>query len=433
MSLKKTLLKNTTLNMAGYLYLLIAAMFSIPILIKNLGSSQYGIFILFGSFAPLLSAFDLGLSQASIRFLSLPDLSLDKRKKIWTTALSGFFVLSLAVTLTAMLLISFGVSKMAAVSDLSPFSFWIMTALTCAIVFFNHLNVGMLTLPQADQRFDVYNKRVLIIGTTNTLGIALVSYYFQSPIFLFLTQLSSQIIMFLSLFSYIKKSLPGINPQFGFDQEYRPKLFNFGYKQFIGNVSSQINFYISRFIIGSSLPAQSVTSFGVPQNLIAKAAGGISQMTLALFPMGTALSTKERLPKLKRLVWGLELLIFLLGLSGIIFIHQLGLPVLQWWLKNPELAQNAYSILKILSWYFAIAILTPIPTAMSESLNYPQVPSFFAVLTTITTIILLLVFIPTYGIVGAAYAYLASAILTAPPFIIAFAYLLNHYGDERRG
>lgn len=427
MSLKKTLLKNTTLNMAGYVYLLVAAMISIPILIKNLGQSQYGIFILFGSFAPLLSAFDLGLSQAAIRFLSLPDLDLDKRKRIWKTAISGFLALSATVTVAAFFLIAFGVSRMAAVSGLAPIYFWVMTALTCAIVFFNHLNIGMLTLPQADQRFDIYNKRVLIIGTTNTIGIALVSYYFQSPIFLFLTQLTSQIVMFISLFSYIAKSLPGVRLRFGFDQEYRPKLFNFGFRQFIGNIASQINFYSSRFIIGSSLPAQSVTSFGVPQNLIAKAAGGISQMTLALFPMGTALSTKERLPKLKKLIWTLEFVIFLLGLSGIAFIYQLGLPILQWWLKNPQLAQNAYSILKILSWYFAIAILTPIPTAISESLNYPQVPSFFAVLTTIVTVILLVVLIPIYGIAGAAYAYLASAILTAPPFILTFAYLLNHH------
>jgi len=144
--------------------------------------------------------------------------------------------------------------------------------------------------------------------------------------------------------------------------------------------------------------------------------------------MGTALSTKERLPKLKKLILFLESAILVLGVLGVIFIYQFGLVVLNLWLKNPELANSAYPLLKILSWYFAIAILTPIPTAMSESLNYPHIPSFFSVLTTIVTIILLLILIPMYGIVGAAYAYLASAILTAPPFIITFAYILNRHG-----
>jgi O-antigen/teichoic acid export membrane protein len=327
----------------------------------------------------------------------------------------------MVVSIAAFLFLTFGVSRMASISTIDPSSFWLMTILTCAIVFFNNLNTGMLALPQADQRFDIYNKRVLIIGTTNTLGLAAISYFFKSPSYLFTAQLISQMITFFSLFIYTRQSLKGISFEFNLDKEYKSKLFNFGLRQFIGNIASQINFYSSRFIIGSQLPASSITSFGVPQNLIGKAAGGISQMTLALFPMGTALSTKERLPKLRRLIWSLQLAIFFLGLLGIFVIYQFGLIILTWWLRNPELANTAYPILKILSWYFAIAILTPIPTAMSESLNYPQVPSFFAVLTTITTIILLLVFIPLYGIVGAAYAYLLchSLYITRPR--------LNHY------
>lgn len=430
MSLKKTLLKNTSLNMAGYVYLLFAALISIPILIRNLGQSQYGIFIIFSSFSPMLSAFDFGLSQAAIRFLALPDQTLETRKKIWTTIISGFVTLSFTVAMVAFLFLSFGVSKMAAVSSIDPSTFWLMTLLVSGIVFFNHLNTGMLALPQADQRFDIYNKRVLIIGTTNTLGLAAVSYFFKTPSYLFTAQLLSQIITFLSLLIYTRKSLNGVSFKFGFDKEYKRKLFNFGFRQFIGNIANQINFYSSRFIIGSHLPAESVAAFGVPQNLIAKAAGAISQLTLALFPMGTALSTKERLPKLRKLIWGLQLIIFFLGILGIAFIYQFGLVILNWWLKNPELANSAYPILKILSWYFAIAVLTPIPTAMSESLNYPQIPSFFAVLTTIVTLILLVVLIPIYGIAGAAYAYLGSAILTAPPFIITFAILLNRYDQK---
>ena len=129
------------------------------------------------------------------------------------------------------------------------------------------------------------------------------------------------------------------------------------------------------------------------------------------------------MPKLSKLILLIESLILAFGIIGIVGAYAFGGQFLLWWLKNPQVVSLATPVLQVLSFYLLLTALTPIPTVVLIGMNYPQVPSFFAVLTVALEIGLLFVLVPPLQAVGAAYAVVGSAAITVPSMLFVFWYL----------
>lgn len=420
MSIKKTLLKNTSFNLVGYIYLILAAFVAIPILLRNLGQELYGVYLLFSSLIPLMAALDFGLSQATIRYLSLPKNSSEKRLHIWQTSFTAFFIIASLIATISFVAFYFFAPQSNAFAALNRTQFLPLAIAVSLILFLNHLNISIMTVIQSNQRFDLYNLRVLIVGTGNTLLTAYISSLTPNLVIIFSSLLLCHLITFILFLRYVSRHFNFSLPRFHLHRKYSGKLFNFGIRQFIGNLANQANVQFSKYILGFSLSASIIPVFAVPQNVITKIAGVVSQLTLAFFPLSTSLTTKEKIKKLNRLIFSLEILVLVLGVLQVVFIYTLGDDILSLWLKNPHFVDQAYPIIKILSWYFLLTTITPIPTVVFDSINRPQTPSFFAVLTTIITLVLILYLVPHFGALGAAYAYVFASLITVPAFLIVF-------------
>lgn len=426
MSLKKTLLKNTSYNVASYIVLLLASFFSVPIILSNLGKEGYGVLVLLTSIAPLMSVLDLGLSSAVVRFMSLPDTSYKERIKIWQTSFFLFTVFASIVLVISLIGFFTLIKPWPALSSIDSLSFTYIAILISITLFVNHINIHFMTLPQANQRFDIYNTRTILVGLSNTLGSALLSYIYPSLIAILLFQLIFHFLALISLFFYTYKE---------FKEDFLPKfyletakiLLNFGLKNFLGKVANQAESQFSKYSLGSLLSASSVAIFGIPQKLVIYAAGGFSQLTLAFFPMSASLLKKERIGKLLKLIILLQGLALITGVLGVGTIYLFGFDFLLWWLKDPQLVILAFPVFKILSWFFLLTILTPIPSSVLDSINSPQIPSFFAILTAVITITLIFLLTPDYGVLGPAYAAVASSSITVPSFLIVFVVKFSRF------
>ena len=427
MSIKKTLVKNTSFNLAGYIYLTLAAFISIPILLRNFGQELYGVYLLFSGIIPLMAALDFGLSQATIRFLSLPKNDKKKRANIWQTSFTSFLLIGLLIALTSFVFFYFFAPRLTVFSYLFSSQFLPLSLAISLILLFNHLNISIMTLIQSNQRFDIYNLRVLIVGTGNTLLTALISSFTSNFVIIFFSLFFCHFLTFIIFLRYACHHFSFSFPRLSLNKTRSKELFSFGLRQFVGNLASQINTQASKYILGLSLTVSIVPVFSVPQNVIIKGAGVISQLTLAFFPLSTSLISKEKIKRLSRLVINLEILILFIGILQVIFIHTLGDDVLRLWLGNPDFVHQVYPVIKVLSWYFLLTTVTPIPTAVFDSINRPQIPSFFAVFTTILTLGSMIYLVPRFGALGAAYAYVFAALITVPIFLIVFYRSFSKY------
>ena len=420
MGIKRTLIKNSFFNLGSYAYLLLMAFFSIPIILRSLGADVFGLYILVTSIVPLVSVLDLGLSSAVVREMSLPDIKKQDYINVWRSSFMLYLASGFLIALGVFIFLSIIPNYWSIFRLIDPKTLTYLSAIIPLTVLFNHVNTHLLNLPQARQRFEIYNLKTIIVGTGNTIITALVSLWTRNLSDLFLVQLIFHLVTFTLLVFYAKGIFPGWEFFPGLTRKTVSQLVRFGLKNFVGSFANQVEAQMSKYVIGASAPAVAITAFSIPQNIIMKAAGVVSQVAQVIFPTSTSLLTKERLPKLKKLIWGVEGLTFVFGLFGIFCSFAFGEAFLLWWLKEEAVVRLAVPVLKTLSFYFLLTSLTPIPGVILIGLNYPQIPSFFSVLTTVIEIVLLLFLVPTYHAAGAATAILVTTLITVPLFLLAF-------------
>ena len=430
MSIKINLIKNTGYNLGGYFYLLLASFFSISILLNNLGRDVFGVYIFLISFIPLAAVFDFGLSNAVIRKLSLPNLNRQEKVKTWQTSFSLFVALALILSVVVICLLLYLSQTLPIFAHLDKNILNWSVLLIALIVLVNHLDNHFLNLAQAEQRFDIFNTKTLLVGSANTIISAFISGIYPNIAFLFGSQLIFHLLTLTFMIRYSRKSFSGRDFAPAYDKQTGKELFSFGIKNFVGTLAGQIENQFSNLILGAMVSAGAITSFSIPQSIVAKGAGVVSQLAQVFFPFSASLLAKDRIKKLKTLVLGIESLVLIGGVSAILLTFTIGQQFLLWWLKDPVVVQTAFPVLKILSFYFLLASLTPIPTALLQGLNKPQVPSFFAVLTVVLEIIFALILVPTFGTIGVAYSFLLSTIITIPPFLVYTSYSLTRKINE---
>ena len=200
MSIKKTLLKNSSINLLGYCYLLVLSFFSVPIFLKSLGTNLFGVYLIYAGMVPLVSTLNLGLTTALVRYLSLPTISKKQKTHYWQTCFWQFIILSIIVFFISLVLNIFVISKLNITSFLPRTSMLISSFLISLIIFVNHLNQPLMTLPQVDQKFIFYNLRTLIVGSGNTILSALLSIYYPSLPHIFAFQLVPRLYMQIQYF-----------------------------------------------------------------------------------------------------------------------------------------------------------------------------------------------------------------------------------------
>lgn len=418
MSIKLSLIKNTSFNLGGYLYLLVASFFSVSILLNNLGQDVFGVYIFLTSFVPLAAVFEFGISNAVIRKLSLPNLHVEERNKTWQTSFALFIFLAflLSAIITSLLLYLAKTMPIFSIIDSNTLNWSVF--FIAIIVFVNHVDNHFLNLTQSQQRFDIFNSKTLLVGTANTLISAGISIRYPNIALLYGAQLVFHLLTLKYMIYHSRKTFSGKNFWPLYDHKTGKELLSFGLRNFVGTLAGQLENQISNFILGAMVSARAITSFSIPQSIVAKGAGVVSQFAQVFFPLSASLLTKDRILKLKLMVLGLESLILTGGLFVILLTFLVGEQFLSWWLKDPVVVASAYPVLKILSFYFVLVSLTPIPTALVQGLNKPQIPSFFAVLTVALEIVLALILVPKYQTLGVAYAFLGSVVFTVPLFLI---------------
>jgi O-antigen/teichoic acid export membrane protein len=418
MSITKSLIKNTGFNLGSYLLLLLASFFSISVLLNNLGRETFGIYIFLTSFVPLAAVFDFGISTAVVRRLSLPDISPKEKIITWKTSFSLFLLIAGLLSLVVMGILIYLTHTLPLFQSVDRTTLNWVVGLITVTVFINHINTHFLSLPQAEQRFDIFNSKTVIVGLANTVFSALLSGIYPNLAAILLLQLCSHILTFFYMASYSLKIFSGRNFLPGYERHEGKNLISFGLRNFIGTLASQIEAQFSKYALGIMVSAEAITAYSIPQNIVSKGAAIVSQIAQVIFPLGTSLLKKERIRKLGKTVLIIQILTLLGGVLAVVLSFTIGKEFLLWWLKDTIVVEAAFPVLKVLSFYFVLTALTPIPSVLLQSLNKPQIPSLFAVFTVSVEIIAILLLTPRYQALGVAYGVLIASIITVPPLLL---------------
>ncbi len=397
-----SLTRATAWNLAGYIYLLVASFISTPILIHNLGLSQFGTYSLVVGTFMLVSALNLGLPQAVMRALSQKTSLSPARRTIWATSsslfiLSGCFAGLLAVVLTLFL-------HLPSTVYLTIFSIGLL----------NSIIDHYLTLPQAEGHFGYFNTKTFIVGTGNTLMTAFLAWIGQGIATILAMQLLTYLLTLLPLVYFSLKFFP--DPRQGKSSKNVAKsLIIFGIKSQAGTIVGQIQAQYAKYLLAAHSPL-TLSAYVIAQGLIQKSTGGIFQFATALYPASVRQTGR---PGLRSLYHRLQASFFILALISMFLYHIIGYPFLSWWLHDIALVTQVDAVLKVMLWYFIILIFSPLASTILDSHGRPEITSFFAFLTTAIEITFALILFPHYHLLAPAIAALIAALFTTPMLLIA--------------
>lgn len=392
-------------NLLGQIAPLLAAVISIPLLIKHIGTDKFGMVTIAWMLIGYFSLFDFGIGRALTQLISQ---RLAERKEttvlslIWT---GNLLILGLGViaSLVLILLCDSIVYHWLNIPEslrIEAAQGLLMIAPAIPLTVFATGTRGVL---EAYQEFRAINLLRIPLGIFMFAAPVLVLPFSTSLVAISFALMLTRLITAIAFLWLCTKKVPSFW-QVRFDRQQIPVLFGFGGWMTVSNVISPIMVQMDRFFIGSLLTISAVTYYTTPYEVIIKlliipaAIAGVAFPDFARM-YGNKLWAEIRATYRKAVKYSL-----VVALPALIAI--IGAPLfLRLWL-NETFAEQSSLVLKILAVGVFINGLAHIPYALLQGMGKPHITAVLHILELIVYIPLLLFFIKQYGINGAALAWL---------------------------
>jgi O-antigen/teichoic acid export membrane protein len=421
----KLLARNTIYSLIGQGAPLFVAIFSIPLLIKGLGTDRFGILTIAWIVISYFSLFDLGLGRALTQLVAeklgggqeeeLPPL-------IWTASILMFLLGLLGTFLVIAVAPWLVQSALKIPLELQPEtlqSFYLL-AISIPVVTSTAGFVGILS---ALQRFDLINLVRIPSGLLMYLGPLLILPASHSLVaivgVLFITRLSVWGIHIWQCF----QCLPALSHLgFSFRLTLLKPLLKFGGWMTVTNLISPLMVYLDRILIGSLISISAVAYYTTPYEVVTKLLLIPASVVVVLFP---AFSTIQIIDPIRTIFLFRKSIKYVYSIlfPAILVLILFANEILYLWLGK-EFAKQSAQVLQFLSLGIIVNSLSQIIFALMQGIGRSDI-------TAVIHVIELPIYLPIiwwtsirFGISGAAFSWFLRVLLDAIflYFAIKFTY-----------
>jgi Membrane protein involved in the export of O-antigen and teichoic acid len=413
------LMANAVYNLIPQFWFLGLTVFTTPFVLHRLGVEAYGILSIITVVAGYLAFLDLGLNVAVIRFIAAHDAKgeHDEITSVTATALFVFSVMAL-ITVAALFVSASGLARLLSV----PAHMQSDAALALrlgGISFGLNLVMGVFSaVPRALQRFDVVNALNVVIGTLQiivtvillTLGLGLLA-----------VMVWSCVLSALSLVIYLvvaRRLLPAISVRPRFEAKKFRELYRFSGFVMMSNFTGVAAGHSEKLLLGGLAPIAQVTFYAVPFNIVSRVQMLIpSNLFTVLFPAFSAMSVTEKRETIQAAYLRAFKFIFLAVAPITILMAAFGADFLRLWI-DAEMGASGGPVLAVLAVATLINAPAWVTVTVGQSLGKPGWVAAAQVVHLLVLILCGLLWIPHYGALGAASAWLAGNAVGIPVLVL---------------
>jgi O-antigen/teichoic acid export membrane protein len=402
----KLLAGNTVWNLAGQGIPLIAAVFAIPLLIKGLGIERFGILTLAWIIIGYLSLFDFGIGRALTKVLAEKSgggNTEDVPAIVWT-ALILLLLLGIASAAILALLtpwLVYGVLQIpAGLQQETAHSFYLL-AMAIPIVI---NTAGIRGVLEAFQLFRISNIVRMPLGLFMFLGPLMVLPFSKSMFWVVAVLVLARIGAWIAYFVFCLRILPKLNETMRINGKYVGVLFSLGGWMTVTNLVSPLMVYLDRFMIGAFVSIAAVAYYTTPFEFVTKLTILPLALTGVLFPAFAARFGEDRNRTVLIFNRGMKY-VFLSLFPIVLLIVTLSHEALSLWL-GADFAQNSSPVLQWLAIGVFFNSLAQIPFALMQGAGRPDITAKLHIVELLCYLPALFLLIKSYGIEGAAVAWL---------------------------
>jgi O-antigen/teichoic acid export membrane protein len=424
----KLLARNTIYSLIGQGIPLLLAVFSIPLLIKGLGTDRFGILTLAWMIISYFSLFDLGLGRALTQLVAerlgkgedeetIADL-------VWTASILmvGLGAVGAIVFIAIAPWLVYTVLKLPEAIQQETLNSFYWLSISIPIV---TCSAGLVGVLSALQRFDMINAVRIPLGLFMFMGPLVVLPVSNSLVPIMAVLVVGRL-TFAGFYAWCCfRAMPALATRARFSQSSVFPLLRFGSWMTVTNIVGPLMVSMDRFLIGSLISVTAVTYYTTPYEVVTKLWIIPTALVSVLFP---AFSTSfANNPKQAARLFNQGVRYIFLVLYPITFIvvafASEGLNI---WLGK-DFAANSAPVLQWLAIGILINSLAQVPFALIQSLARPDITAKLHMLELPFYAILLWQFTHLFGIVGAAYAWVIRVLVdTVFTFHIAHSFLPNY-------
>jgi len=419
----KPFIRNIGWNLIGQVAPLAAALVSIPLLIKAIGTDRFGILSIGWMLIGYFSLFDFGLGRALTQILSekLATRNEEQVPALMWTGLTLMFALGLGASAALFAMSDWIIYSALKIPEHlqaeARQSFFMLVPSIPFVV----LATGLRGVLEAKQAFKLVNLVRTPLGVLTFVGPLLALPFSNSlvPIFFIL-----MVVRLLTTLFFVIACDRAIDNfwRFEFSKNVIPALLRFSGWMTVSNIVGPIMVNMDRFIIGAVLSISAVTYYTTPFEIIVRLLTVPGAVAGVCFPMFAEHAKNMNVEKLREILWRSSKYVFCLMLfaAGIMFVF--AEDILRIWL-NEAFARNSATVLKILSVGILINGVAHIPFSFIQGMGESKVTAQFHLFELAVYLPVLYVAIHAYGIIGVAVAWCIRGTLDA--------YLLFSYSHKK--
>jgi O-antigen/teichoic acid export membrane protein len=385
---------------------------AVPITVRGLGPTEYGLLALTASLTGYLGLMEMGLSSAILRSLSYhralnegrPMLGVVKFALKWfglTGLVGGTFLIVAAPWLAT--------SVLKLPHDLLPTAV-VVIRLTGVNFFLAFISITISTIPASFLRYDISATMGVIWGTTASVGPAVIVTlgYGLVAIVGFL--------IVMSLLGIVVNTIIAIRLFHGVElsagpawKEIRRKTLSFAGIVALNSLGNTVSTQTNRLVLGYASGVATVSYYQVSYTLAARVSDLLTAVARVLFPTASAMFARGDLLGVQRLYMRTSRLFFLVNFSGSVGLCVFAYPLLKYWVGD-SYAREGAAALTLFAVGQALHSMSMAASYVNLSASRPTINLVFS---TMGSVIMLAAMYPLavrYSVTGAAAAFLLSSV-----------------------
>ena len=413
------LIKNILSNYAGVLIPAAVFLLLTPFMIKTLGPTAYGIWIIANTLRSYFQIMEFGIRTSVIKFVSEYHAKGEKRKieELFTTSFFAFLIIGIISLIILKVIADFAPNIFKI-----PFSYFetlktliSIFGLNIAVIFLNRIFEGTLA---GFQRYDLVNLLNIISETLNAVLTVLLLLLGYGLISLsILSVLLSVSVFFIQTFVLKKYYSLGIKIS-RFSWQAIINIADFSFFSFAIEVAAKVSAKMDSLIIGIFMPVAAVTEYIIGVKLASITEKLTDPMVDIFFPYASELSINNDKSGLHRLlIEGTKISALIsFPLTGFLFLS--GEAAINLWIGKGY--QSSVAILNLFLLISAVSILEATSSRILLGIGKIRFNALVSIFSALSNLALSLILIKPLGLKGVA-------IGTLIPLAIVNLFLLIPY------
>ena len=418
------LARNVALNLAGWVLPAVAALVAVPLLVRALGDARFGVLALAWTTLGYFSLFDLGIGRAVTHAVAnhvAQDRSRQVAGVVWTSLgllipvgiLGAVVLAAIAPWLTNLLQVP---------PQLRDETTTAFRVLALAIPFAG-ATAALRGVLEARQLFGIVNALRVPHGVLMFLGPVLVLPFSRSVVSAVAILTFGRASLCVAHYVVCRKRIPDLSDGFAWQREAVRPLLTFGGWMTVSNVIGPLMATLDRFVVGAILGVSIVTYYAAPSELVTKMWLFTAAIHPVVFPAlaSTAFRERERTAALFDRLLRVTFAGLLLPTAILVLLAP---DVLALWL-GPSFAARSAEVLQVLAIAVFVNTLGQGALVLIQALGRPDITGKYHVAELPFYALALWFLLPRFGIVGAAIAWAARAIVDALLLLVTGPVLLR--------